>query len=131
MGDIPAVPRVPAQRDPRDAPVMSPADSPADSSAALRFSVLGPIRAWRDETQLPTGSPQQRALLAALLLREGRTATAAELIRARGGPPGDGGRADRRAVGRGTAVAGAGGGTDVRLAPAEGAGRLGAGERVR
>ncbi|NEA64645.1 BTAD domain-containing putative transcriptional regulator [Streptomyces sp. SID12488] len=80
MGDIPAVPRVPAQRDPRDTPVRSPAEASADSPAALRFSVLGPVRAWRDDELLPTGSPQQRALLAALLLREGRTATAAELI---------------------------------------------------
>ncbi|MEU9730685.1 BTAD domain-containing putative transcriptional regulator [Streptomyces sp. NPDC048002] len=47
---------------------------------ALRFGVLGPVRAWRAEELLSTGSPQQRALLAALLLREGRTATAAELI---------------------------------------------------
>ncbi|MER5297934.1 BTAD domain-containing putative transcriptional regulator [Streptomyces lasiicapitis] len=47
---------------------------------AARFSVLGPVRAWLDEEQLPTGSPQQRALLAALLLRDGRTATASELI---------------------------------------------------
>ncbi|TCR21137.1 BTAD domain-containing putative transcriptional regulator [Streptomyces sp. BK205] len=46
----------------------------------LRFSVLGPVRARRGEELLSTGSPQQRALLAALLLREGRTATAAELI---------------------------------------------------
>jgi DNA-binding SARP family transcriptional activator/Tfp pilus assembly protein PilF len=46
----------------------------------LRFDVLGPVRAWRGEEPLATGSPQQRALLAALLLREGRTATAAELI---------------------------------------------------
>lgn len=46
----------------------------------LRFGVLGPVRAWRGGEPLPTGSPQQRALLAALLLREGRTATAAELI---------------------------------------------------
>ncbi|MEW1683060.1 BTAD domain-containing putative transcriptional regulator [Streptomyces sp. NPDC093594] len=55
----------------------------AGSSAereALRFGVLGPVRAWRGEEQVATGSPQQRALLAALLLREGRTATAAELI---------------------------------------------------
>ncbi|KOU77722.1 regulator [Streptomyces sp. MMG1533] len=49
-------------------------------AVALRFGVLGPVRAWRGEESLSTGSPQQRALLAALLLREGRTATAAELI---------------------------------------------------
>ncbi|GAA4688550.1 AfsR/SARP family transcriptional regulator [Streptomyces youssoufiensis] len=46
----------------------------------LRFTVLGPVRAWRGEEQLNTGSPQQRALLAALLLRDGRTATAQELV---------------------------------------------------
>jgi DNA-binding SARP family transcriptional activator len=67
---VPEVPRVPEQRRP---------DSFA-GSAALRFSVLGPVRAWRGEEPLATGSPQQRALLAALLLREGRTATAGELI---------------------------------------------------
>ncbi|MEU6476150.1 BTAD domain-containing putative transcriptional regulator [Streptomyces sp. NPDC047017] len=61
------VPRVPEQRGP-------------ERSATLRFSVLGPVRAWRGPAPLSTGSPQQRALLAALLLREGRTATAAELI---------------------------------------------------
>ncbi|MGW5655465.1 BTAD domain-containing putative transcriptional regulator [Streptomyces humi] len=62
-------PRVPEQRRPSSA-----------AEAAVRFSVLGPVRAWRAEEPLNTGSPQQRALLAALLLREGRTATAAELI---------------------------------------------------
>jgi DNA-binding SARP family transcriptional activator len=53
---------------------------PEESAAPLRFSLLGPVRAWRGADPLPTGSPQQRALLAALLLREGRTATASELI---------------------------------------------------
>ncbi|MEU1593864.1 BTAD domain-containing putative transcriptional regulator [Streptomyces sp. NPDC005708] len=61
------VPRVPEQRRP-------------ERSAALRFGVLGPVRAWHGDDPLATGSPQQRALLAALLLREGRTATASELI---------------------------------------------------
>src|SRR5882757_10741908 len=61
------VPRVPKQRG-------------REESAALRFSVLGPVRAWRGKELLSAGSPQQRALLAVLLLREGRTATAAELI---------------------------------------------------
>ncbi|MGC0339957.1 BTAD domain-containing putative transcriptional regulator [Streptomyces sp. SLBN-8D4] len=56
--------------------------NPPPAPPPLRFSVLGPVRAWRGEELLNTGSPQQRALLAALLLREGRTATAAELISA-------------------------------------------------
>ncbi|MFE6421818.1 BTAD domain-containing putative transcriptional regulator [Streptomyces enissocaesilis] len=66
-------PRVPEQRHPG-----TPAN-PAES-AALSFGVLGPVRAWRGGEPLATGSPQQRALLAALLLRDGRTATAPELI---------------------------------------------------
>ncbi|WP_411111360.1 AfsR/SARP family transcriptional regulator [Streptomyces sp. c-19] len=54
--------------------------TPGATTASLRFAVLGPVRAWRDGEPVPTGSPQQRALLAALLLRGGRTATAHELI---------------------------------------------------
>ncbi|GAA2637706.1 AfsR/SARP family transcriptional regulator [Streptomyces axinellae] len=46
----------------------------------LRFAVLGPVRATRGDQALGMGSPQQKALLAALLLRAGRTATAEELI---------------------------------------------------
>ncbi|MFJ6657728.1 BTAD domain-containing putative transcriptional regulator [Streptomyces sp. NPDC091377] len=65
-------PRVPAQR--------RPGAAAAGEPAGLRFGVLGPVRAWRGKEPIGTGSPQQRALLAALLLREGRTATASELI---------------------------------------------------
>ncbi|WP_328538213.1 AfsR/SARP family transcriptional regulator [Streptomyces sp. NBC_00344] len=62
-------PRVPEQRAPQQG-----------RGTGLGFSVLGPVRAWRDGEPLPSGSPQQRALLAALLMRDGRTATAGELI---------------------------------------------------
>ncbi|MFE3327815.1 BTAD domain-containing putative transcriptional regulator [Streptomyces sp. NPDC059176] len=61
-------------------PAEQPAPGRADGGDGLRFGVLGPVRAWRDDEALPSGSPQQRALLVALLMREGRTATAAELI---------------------------------------------------
>jgi DNA-binding SARP family transcriptional activator len=66
------VPRVPKQ--------WRPGSEEEAVTVPLRFGVLGPVRAWRGEDALSTGSPQQRALLAALLLREGRTATAGELI---------------------------------------------------
>ncbi|MEU0008952.1 BTAD domain-containing putative transcriptional regulator [Streptomyces sp. NPDC006314] len=72
------VPRVPEQR--RAGSVAMAETGAIAESDVLRFSVLGPVRAWRGADALNTGSPQQRALLAALLLREGRTATAAELI---------------------------------------------------
>jgi DNA-binding SARP family transcriptional activator len=37
-----------------------------------RFEVLGPVRGWRRGTELALGSPQQRAVLAMLLLARGR-----------------------------------------------------------
>ncbi|GAA2213863.1 hypothetical protein GCM10009850_093260 [Nonomuraea monospora] len=46
----------------------------------LRFSLLGPVRAWRGETELDLGAPQQRAVLAFLLLRDGGAAPAEEIV---------------------------------------------------
>ncbi|MCX5200573.1 tetratricopeptide repeat protein [Streptomyces sp. NBC_00237] len=57
-----------------------PGEATPHTTPDLRFSILGPVRSWRGGEPVPAGSPQQRALLALLLLREGRTATAAELI---------------------------------------------------
>ncbi|WP_432166510.1 BTAD domain-containing putative transcriptional regulator [Streptomyces sp. bgisy031] len=76
------VPRVPEQRYAGTTESTGSTELPeaTEVPAGLRFGVLGPVRAWRGDELLTTGSPQQRALLAALLLREGRTATAAELI---------------------------------------------------
>ncbi|MFJ6895157.1 AfsR/SARP family transcriptional regulator [Streptomyces hokutonensis] len=47
---------------------------------SVRFSVLGPVRAWRGAQELDLGSPQQRAVLAALLLRRGRPVPLTELL---------------------------------------------------
>jgi DNA-binding SARP family transcriptional activator len=46
----------------------------------MRFAVLGPVRAWRDEAELDLGHPKQRAVLAALLVREGAQVTLEQLI---------------------------------------------------
>ncbi|MFD7502273.1 BTAD domain-containing putative transcriptional regulator [Streptomyces sp. NPDC059850] len=47
---------------------------------SIRYAVLGPIRAWQGEAELDLGSPQQRSVLAVLLLRHGHPVTAGELI---------------------------------------------------
>ncbi|MFD3587666.1 BTAD domain-containing putative transcriptional regulator [Streptomyces sp. NPDC058683] len=48
----------------------------------IRFVVLGAVQVLRNGVALPTRSPQQQALLTALLLRSGRAASAHELISA-------------------------------------------------
>ncbi|MFF0493165.1 BTAD domain-containing putative transcriptional regulator [Nocardia sp. NPDC004068] len=46
----------------------------------LKFAVLGEVRAWHGERSLELGPRQRRAVLAALLLRRGRSATVGDLI---------------------------------------------------
>lgn len=53
---------------------------------ALRFEVLGPVRAWLDEVELDLGTPQQRAILGILLLGGGKPASPEQLINAVWGP---------------------------------------------
>jgi DNA-binding SARP family transcriptional activator len=47
---------------------------------AMKFEVLGPVRGWLGETELELGSPQQRAVLAMLLLAHGRQVPLNDLI---------------------------------------------------
>lgn len=46
----------------------------------LRFSLLGPVRAWRGSAEVDVGTPQQQAVLAMLLLRDGRPVDIDELV---------------------------------------------------
>jgi DNA-binding SARP family transcriptional activator len=48
-------------------------------TTGLRFVLLGSVEAWRGESQLDLGTPQQRAVLVFLLLREGRAASTEEI----------------------------------------------------
>ncbi|NJQ07864.1 AfsR/SARP family transcriptional regulator [Streptomyces lonarensis] len=56
--------------------------TPVPTAPGLRFTVLGPVVVRDGTATLPAGTPQQRALLAELLLRRGRPATADELLAA-------------------------------------------------
>ncbi|WP_158857879.1 AfsR/SARP family transcriptional regulator [Streptomyces sp. NRRL B-1347] len=55
----------------------------------LRFALLGRLRAWRGDTELELGSPQQQAFLAVLLLRQERAASVGDVVEALwgGNPP--------------------------------------------
>ena len=57
-----------------------PQRSGSRSGAGLRFTLLGPVRAWLDGAELNLGSPQQRVTLAILLLHEGTQVTLEEFI---------------------------------------------------
>src|SRR5260370_15674936 len=46
----------------------------------VRFEVVGPLRGWHGATELEVGSPQQRAVLAMLLLARGRQVSLDGLI---------------------------------------------------
>ncbi|MBB5867568.1 DNA-binding SARP family transcriptional activator/tetratricopeptide (TPR) repeat protein [Allocatelliglobosispora scoriae] len=46
----------------------------------LWFTVLGPVRAWRGDAEIDLGAPQQRAVLALLLVRAGQPAGIAEIV---------------------------------------------------
>ncbi|KAB1139434.1 tetratricopeptide repeat protein [Streptomyces luteolifulvus] len=46
----------------------------------MRFAVLGPVRAWRGDTELELGPPKQRALLALLLTRAGHPVAVHDIV---------------------------------------------------
>ncbi|MEV4348225.1 BTAD domain-containing putative transcriptional regulator [Actinoplanes sp. NPDC049596] len=47
----------------------------------IRLQVLGPLRLWRGGAEVDGGPPQQRCLLALLLIRAGRPVSVTELVR--------------------------------------------------
>jgi DNA-binding NarL/FixJ family response regulator/DNA-binding SARP family transcriptional activator len=71
-----------------------PRSAEPESLAGLRFSVLGPLQAWRGPRALDLGPVRQQALLAGLVLRPGVTVSTAELLDGVWGlePPGTGAR---------------------------------------
>ncbi|MFB7084946.1 BTAD domain-containing putative transcriptional regulator [Streptomyces sp. NPDC056296] len=62
---------------------------PTGATGALRCELLGPLRALRDGVEIPLGPPKQRAVLAVLLLQEGRPISYDGLVEALwgGAPP--------------------------------------------
>lgn len=52
------------------------------SSPAIRFEVLGPLRAWRDGVSIDLGPVQQRVILAVLLLQQNRPIGREQIVNA-------------------------------------------------
>ncbi|WP_223735347.1 hypothetical protein [Streptomyces purpurogeneiscleroticus] len=52
------------------------------ASGTLRFEVLGPLRAWRGESELYLGQAQQRIVLSALLLHANHPLSREQLMKA-------------------------------------------------
>ncbi|MEU4690436.1 BTAD domain-containing putative transcriptional regulator [Actinoplanes sp. NPDC023714] len=50
------------------------------TATPIRFSVLGPVRAWRDGTEINLGAPQQQSLLGLLLVHAGEPVTVGHII---------------------------------------------------
>ncbi|MEV0090290.1 BTAD domain-containing putative transcriptional regulator [Streptomyces sp. NPDC050738] len=70
-----------AGREETEAGVMSSGEADTgERTRGLRFRVLGPLVGERDGQALALGPPQQRALLAVLLLSEGRPVSLAKLL---------------------------------------------------
>jgi DNA-binding SARP family transcriptional activator len=53
---------------------------PPTGTSPVRFEVLGPLRAWREDAELDLGPGKQRSVLAVLLLNANRTTTTAKII---------------------------------------------------
>ncbi|GLF95369.1 AfsR/SARP family transcriptional regulator [Streptomyces yaizuensis] len=91
---------------PRPRPTLSdkgagPARQGTGPAPAVRFEVLGPLRVWRGTGELDLGFPQQRALLALLLVRAGRPVPSGEIVEAlwSGRPPASAAHVVRRYAG--------------------------------
>ncbi|MGV9364184.1 AfsR/SARP family transcriptional regulator [Amycolatopsis sp. NPDC003731] len=60
----------------------APWPPPQVAARVPRFAIPGPVRAWYGGAELDLGTPQQRAVLANLLLRDGKPATTDDLVAA-------------------------------------------------